>query len=502
MRGEAINISNIGKIIEEEFEHFSSKMSELGDELNSKKKNSSKGIDAGGILKKGVSLIGKVIRALIETIGKLWKPLLIIIGLALIIAFAVSWIGAIIGFFYTLPFINYLLPDQTSVSITGGVNILFLIGIPIASLILLISRLVFGTRLHPRWRIGLLVFWAFNFISLGFISSQVFRDFNTGSETRKGVDLSAIQSDTLNVTFEDNPYEDTWLRIGPEMQITDDALINRHIEIMIRKADGDEFELVQVNVSRGRSMSDANDLAAAIDYSITPEGDNSLTFPWGFRMPNGERWRNQHVRLTLKVPVDKYIKLDGDIFALLHNADLDDRNSSPWRENGKIWRMASTGLICTNCENGGHNENLLPYQDFTQLRIDGKMKVLVEEGPEFKVSLSGKSQLTEQVDVMKVEETLNITTELEHTSSPIRLFITMPRLASIETENTDDVRIRGFEQPRLNISSKGKYEVKASIDVDSLYLEQDSNNKFDIRGRSHYLNARLANRSQMDGEKS
>lgn len=38
MKGEPINVSNIGKIIEEEIEDFSDKMSELGDEFDSKKK--------------------------------------------------------------------------------------------------------------------------------------------------------------------------------------------------------------------------------------------------------------------------------------------------------------------------------------------------------------------------------------------------------------------------------------------------------------------------------
>jgi phage shock protein PspC (stress-responsive transcriptional regulator) len=36
MRGEPINASNIGKIIEEEMEHFSEKMTEWGDEINTK----------------------------------------------------------------------------------------------------------------------------------------------------------------------------------------------------------------------------------------------------------------------------------------------------------------------------------------------------------------------------------------------------------------------------------------------------------------------------------
>lgn len=38
MRGESINVSNIGKIIEEEIDHFSEKMSDFGEEFDSKKK--------------------------------------------------------------------------------------------------------------------------------------------------------------------------------------------------------------------------------------------------------------------------------------------------------------------------------------------------------------------------------------------------------------------------------------------------------------------------------
>ena len=38
MRGESINVSNIGKIIEEEMDNFSEKITELGDEFSSKKK--------------------------------------------------------------------------------------------------------------------------------------------------------------------------------------------------------------------------------------------------------------------------------------------------------------------------------------------------------------------------------------------------------------------------------------------------------------------------------
>jgi len=42
MRGEPINVSNIGKIIEEEMYNFSDTMADLGEELGSKKKRKKK----------------------------------------------------------------------------------------------------------------------------------------------------------------------------------------------------------------------------------------------------------------------------------------------------------------------------------------------------------------------------------------------------------------------------------------------------------------------------
>lgn len=53
MRGETINVSNIAKIVEEEVENFSDKISEWGNELGSKKKIRLKKVKFGEILRKG-----------------------------------------------------------------------------------------------------------------------------------------------------------------------------------------------------------------------------------------------------------------------------------------------------------------------------------------------------------------------------------------------------------------------------------------------------------------
>jgi len=53
MRGEPINVSNIGKIIEEEITHFSEKISDIGDEISSKKKVFQKEVMEERPLRKG-----------------------------------------------------------------------------------------------------------------------------------------------------------------------------------------------------------------------------------------------------------------------------------------------------------------------------------------------------------------------------------------------------------------------------------------------------------------
>ena len=66
-------------------------------------------------------------------------------------------------------------------------------------------------------------------------------------------------------------------------------------------------------------------------------------------------------------------------------------------------------------------------------------------------------------------------------------------------EKTDDVNISGFDGNKLDIINEGHHEVKAFVDVDSLYLNF-SNNKSDIRGKGKYLKVKLDEGARLDAE--
>ena len=195
----------------------------------------------------------------------------------------------------------------------------------------------------------------------------------------------------------------------------------------------------------------------------------------------------------------KRSKLDKEITRILRSVDVEDRRITPWRESGKTWRMEEEGLVCVDCR--PENASKFPERDFTSLKVDGKMKVYVEHGDQYEVSLAGKPHFTEQVDIVKIENTLNISTALKRSSSPIRVYITMPSLESIDVEHTDDVTIKGFNQPKMVINAKGHNELKAYAKLDSLIISQSDRSKIDLRGSCTFLKADLKERSKLDAEK-
>ena len=500
MRGEPINIATIGKTIEEEFGNLSNKVSELGEELVGKKKAFSKAKRKGESgLRRGLGIIGQIIRAIITTLGKVWKPLLLLIGFALMIAFAVSWIGSILGIFFALPFLNYLSPDQPSYPVIAAINVLFLLGIPIASLILLITRILFGTRVHSGWKAGMIGFMILNAISLSFVATNTARNFNTGTTQSQGIDLSAFNSDTISLEAIPSPYQDTWFQIGDQLKFTEEQLIVEMVEIDIRKGEGDLFELIQENHSRGPNLEEAKELAIATQFQVEQEAPDQLRIPKTFQILKGQKWRNQQVKLILKVPVGKAVHIGNQIS--LHEVDLDNHRINPWREKGKIWRMEPTGLVCTNCDNKDH-EQKFQFSDFHNLKIDGNLKVQINQGENFDVNVSGRSHYVDRIDFVKLDSTLNISAKLDGASSPVRLYITMPQLNDIQIENTDDLSIKGFKQPSMQINHKGRDEVKAYIDVDSLLLRQLDHSKLDLYGKCQHLEAHISNKSRLDAEKA
>jgi hypothetical protein len=77
----------------------------------------------------------------------------------------------------------------------------------------------------------------------------------------------------------------------------------------------------------------------------------------------------------------------------------------------------------------------------------------------------------------------------------------MPSLQSLDVRNTDDVKVQGFTEPNMRIKNDGGYDLKAFINVDSLFLVQDGKGEINVRGVGKYLKADLNNGGKIDTER-
>lgn len=435
----------------------------------------------------------------LTTILKIWKPIIFIAGFLLIIAFSIAWIAAIISFFITLPFAEYMVEGTRFTAYLGAFNIFIAVSVPLLSLAFLVARLIFNKRLNAWWSAGIWSFWTLNIISLFVIGSTQAQQFNAGNEIKTEHDLSAIKSDTLVIGLQQDPFKDALFSIG-DLQLADGFLVDRNVHLNIVKSEGEQFALSQVNRSRGKNTTAAKDLAANIGYDLAIDG-NTISLPENFAITKETKWRAQAVILTLHVPVGKTIRFENEAEELVSDIAIDRNVDYPWLDSNQYWVMENNGLVNKDWEKKNSMNRALDFSDFTKLQIEGKLNVVVEKGDVFRVSVAGKENYIDRVEATQLDQTLSIVTDIKKPSPPARLEITMPSLLSIDVHNAGDVYIKGFSEKNMLLKNDGDNELKAFVNVDSLFLSQDGRGVINVSGNGKFLKADLDNYGEIDAER-
>ena len=511
MRGDAINVSNIAKLVEEEFSNISDKLSEMTDNWDSKKKNIT-ATDGSfrSTLAKGVSVLGQFIRHILTVLPVVFKPLVFIVGFALMIAFIVIWILSIISFFLGSPLATALVPDQPFVAFLGLANTAILIGVPILSLALLAGRLVFKTKYNVKWSRSLWVLWALNIVCLFGIGSYIAKQFSVNKTVEAHRQDIPVNGETLQVTANENPFKDAWIRVG-QLDIAGKELASTNVRIHIHKAENDQFSVVQEYSSRGEDIADAMATASSVRNNFDV-AENSLTINPYFVIGKGEKWRAQKAVFNIYVPVGKSIQFANLSRMTRHHLRYIDNGNHQWHhvENGETLIMTEDGFKNPNQKEQSHHHNnskehrtYSQYQDFQELSIQGKMKVTIEKGDEYSVEVKGKEQYINSVEIEQDAQRLSIHTNLSNTSSPLRVYIKLPSLIQLDIAKIDDVHIAGFKEDKMRITSKGesRADIKAFMDVKELELDLNSSLELNIRGSGEKLIANLSDRAELDAER-
>jgi phage shock protein PspC (stress-responsive transcriptional regulator) len=297
----------------------------------------------------------------------------IIIGLCIaLVALAGGFIGAATFSSLMLPYKGLIL-HSTLQHILAWPAILFTLGIPVVAIIWLLIKLITGFR--PKTKlvgVSLFTLWIIGLICGIWLCISIGKDFRMNFSESSRVTIQQPANNKLILKREpSNISIGGWNFLKDMIEVRDDSLILKTINLDILKSEDDSFHVVLVRNANGFSVRQARDYAENIHIKITQQ-DSVLYLPGGFSLQAGLPFRNQHIRIRVFVPEGKYIRVDSDLRGMKYyrgwhgrwdwdddwddNGESDHRRYNHWKYN-ENYLMTPEGLIR---QGGGDEENDYP----------------------------------------------------------------------------------------------------------------------------------------------
>ena len=346
MRGEKVNVSNLEKKIREEYEDVK--------ENFKKARKSDAGRKTEDFFSEFFHIIGVIFVVFLKVIAIIIAMVFVIAGISIIAsAIGLAFFGASLvpfGIFHSfnydfnnmlVPFVN---PASASVIIIAGALVIL---IPILAVIYGLFKALFRFKAKDKTlgasAFGLWVLALITAISLIAIEAG---NFSKTEETSSNYTFDSLKSDTLYVTINQEMLNrlrsDNHLDIGNKWYIVNDHTLYGEVNVDIEKSRDDHFNLRVVKGSRGPDEETAESLAENITYSYTVK-DSLLSLDPYFKNDSDEKWRSQHLTLTIFVPENKAIHLDKNTADFLKHS-YNREHYSPYHFAGKTWIMNQDGL--------------------------------------------------------------------------------------------------------------------------------------------------------------
>jgi hypothetical protein len=166
-------------------------------------------------------------------------------------------------------------------------------------------------------RSSFIALWVLGWVCLFYFISSLGNSFSKHNQPiEKNIALVNPAVAYLEVTASPRMkyYEQRWFSIEPFQVYNDDTVRVRNLRIRIVQSKTDSFDIKYVTMSNGKSISEANLLAEKINFSLLQK-DSTLFLDRGIAITNKDKFRNQHVIMTIAVPVGKRFKITNKGFS-------------------------------------------------------------------------------------------------------------------------------------------------------------------------------------------
>jgi len=396
MKGEKVDLNNIKSTIQNDLEGFGKKAKQWGSEISETvtEKGKTFTAEAGTVAKKSSRGFGDFIVLIFKIFAYF------IIG---VVVFAVVVALFSIGVVFTglMPVKTFVISDGWQEIFAMG-TLLFFIWVPVIGLITLIIRRLAKIKGNSKLlRYSFISLWVIGIICLIGLLTSIRDDYHyTNHAIEENIVLANPKIDKLEITAPHSTryYNRRWLKFEPFASIDEDSVFVQNVRVRIVKSTTDSFSVILVRLANGSSKKEADVIASKIKYDIVQQ-DSLLKLDKGITITKDQKFRNQHIILTIAVPVGKRIKINENIgwnenvHVGFDNGDWDwdnnyysDQKEERWNHNVE-YIMTAKGLERTDKrkdDDNWNNDNNDQHSDAVEEFKKSKEQILKEKEQKLK----------------------------------------------------------------------------------------------------------------------
>ena len=343
MKGEKVDLNSIKNSVVEEMKGVKERVEKIGKEARSfaQQHGSALGTEMGYAARRTRRSLGDIIIILLKIFLYFWLGIFAL----MIFGFAIAATGI-------FPFKDYLLTDGWQNWMAWG-SLLFLIYVPVIGIITWLIRRIARIKSNSKpMRFGfvvLLLIGIFCFVSL---LGSLGRDFKSiNSAPSEQVTLTNPGVKRLDVVGIGNHFRS--FRIQPFAPFDEDTMYLNNVSIRISRSSNDSFQVTVTKFCAGSSRHYADTLASVMRYNIE-QRDSTLYIDKGIGITEHDKFRNQHVVVTIAVPVGKVIRVDNNV-----GWGNWEHFQFPWSNNDEDYDWGNQDYNWWN----HHNEDLIMKAD-------------------------------------------------------------------------------------------------------------------------------------------
>ncbi|WP_372934285.1 PspC domain-containing protein [Mariniphaga sediminis] len=348
MRGQEATVKNIEKSFREEVKEVKESYKKFR-ESETYTKGKKKVENAGEVTYSVFKLLLKITVLIIGVIlivsgffGLLGMISSLVIGHSFVQGWPMIW-GPEIHF----PDILKYLVEPGTVKL-GLIAVGILAGIPLLAMLYIGSKLVFRYKSNnAAVGLGMVGVWLVALIMLFVISTGQLSNFRNRSSVVESSNIQCDSCQTLYLKMTEDNYKgnavQSWdLNKLKVIEMNGEKVILGNPRLDVEKASGETFIVSVKKSSRGRTRESAREHASDLEYNYQLK-DSMLLFEPYFFLEEGDKWRDQEVYITIKVPEGKSIFLDESMVDIIYDIE---NTTNTWDGDmiGKYWEMKPKGL--------------------------------------------------------------------------------------------------------------------------------------------------------------